>query len=1155
MAGGDERETTRRTSSRVTPFERLGRWLAHSSGWGRLLPNGYAVLFLIAVTMIVTGASVIRGELDDALLATALAALVFWFLVGLCLPRTPTSRRGLRGLGLALAAGAFLIALALLPRINALLTALFTEGDSSYGMSQGLLSFSGMSGGPDGAQRAVDTWQRFSSLEPNTTPGGVVAMWWLLVDTVLLVPAYGLLAMWWLLDKTGPLRTRFESKRSEVRELEAVVRWVRRAVVALVVVDLLENTAMAGTVLAGWEHWGIQPLAAQAARVLAASKWFFVAIAAAPTVLVLLPKMRELRPDRPLGHGLVMSRFQMLAVGAMVIFGLFFPDQLEDVIVDASLARMMWIVIAAFGLGQLMAVTSRGLIEVDRFRSRVEFTAAHRRWIIIGSVSLVAAFVLMGLVFGIVPWGVVVAVAIVALSSLASWRIGRSARRDVREGAPTDIDVVGLVSNRAPDGRPDRPSLRVPGLAAGVPLLLIGFWTAQATTELAVYEPHRIAEELVMKLLLGGLIIVAGCLVMLRHWHRADRLWHGAQMVGTIVSPPDWVMRPHLRHVANTVIQRVWWDDRRRSRVVSTFLGYVVALLVGLYAWTSPVARADDLGVIVILVVSLAVLSGLGTLLLLLADWISDLFSPPGKTLPPELFRIAGLIRIPVLTLLVVWLAANQMLFGNDDHFDIRTVEYDSGSDVERLLSMDTAFETWAANHPALACEADEGSIPAVPLIVVSSEGGGIRAGYWAASVLDELFSGTEVSFDTEGCSPTPAWSHVFALSGVSGGSVGMAAYLQQRSSDPSQRPTPWEAQRLGGDNEFLSAPISWLLVPEIVGWHYLRLPISSRIEYQEQSLEAAWGFEPADPPPEDLLRVLADTGEAIGPAVIFNAATSGEGCILNVGPLRVSTSDPGLGCLTLGEAPPDLAGGLDAGALICDDDDMTIFTAAMASARFPVVSPAAHYQCDRWAPLLRARVRNSLARTIDGDAPPTGIRSGPPEATAIDGGAVDAGGALTPGLLWPDVLRAITEWNEEASGACIVPLHIHLDNGGEKPAQAREPFSGGQLAAFNGARAAGNTSRSERARIALADLFSEPYGFTRDGRSFEAGLPGPADNAYVRVFPRSAPAVRAPLGWFLSDVATNLMDDQLEELQGDDGVLTGVLDWFAAPRTCRPPE
>jgi hypothetical protein len=70
-----------------------------------------------------------------------------------------------------------------------------------------------------------------------------------------------------------------------------------------------------------------------------------------------------------------------------------------------------------------------------------------------------------------------------------------------------------------------------------------------------------------------------------------------------------------------------------------------------------------------------------------------------------------------------------------------------------------------------------------VPMLIVATAGGGIRAAYWTAKILERLEKdlGSEAwGVGSDGKPPTenPLRNLLFAISGVSGGSVGAAAYV-----------------------------------------------------------------------------------------------------------------------------------------------------------------------------------------------------------------------------------------------------------------------------------------------------------------------------------------------------------------------------------------
>jgi len=119
---------------------------------------------------------------------------------------------------------------------------------------------------------------------------------------------------------------------------------------------------------------------------------------------------------------------------------------------------------------------------------------------------------------------------------------------------------------------------------------------------------------------------------------------------------------------------------------------------------------------------------------------------------------------VPTFTFLLIWALIISPLA--DNHV-VRTLHDDNvqtlqGGNVHTRPPIGATFDQWFERldreHPS-----PDGSHP---VFLVSAEGGGIRAAYWAAAVLTSLT-------DTV---PTFA-DHTFALSGVSGGALGSAVY------------------------------------------------------------------------------------------------------------------------------------------------------------------------------------------------------------------------------------------------------------------------------------------------------------------------------------------------------------------------------------------
>jgi hypothetical protein len=136
--------------------------------------------------------------------------------------------------------------------------------------------------------------------------------------------------------------------------------------------------------------------------------------------------------------------------------------------------------------------------------------------------------------------------------------------------------------------------------------------------------------------------------------------------------------------------------------------------------------------------------------------------------LPAELFRL------PVTTM-ILGLALLLSIFPGDNH-DVRHLAAKPGDGAP----LADAFAQWYGQWDAAALET-WGNRP--PLVIVATAGGASRAGYWAAKVLGEL----EAAY--------PGFHHhVFAISSVSGGTVGAGLWRAMLQNERCQRQGPDEA-------------------------------------------------------------------------------------------------------------------------------------------------------------------------------------------------------------------------------------------------------------------------------------------------------------------------------------------------------------------------
>ena len=238
------------------------------------------------------------------------------------------------------------------------------------------------------------------------------------------------------------------------------------------------------------------------------------------------------------------------------------------------------------------------------------------------------------------------------------------------------------------------------------------------------------------------------------------------------------------------------------------------------------------------------------------------------------------------------------------------------------------------------------------PVFIAAAAGGGIRAAYWTATVLGTLEDRSleQVPGDTASAnSPAPPdfASHLFAISGVSGGSLGAAVFdaLVAEKKLPANQSFASEAQGILGE-DFLSPTLASMLFPDLVqrffpwpvraadrgavleeawerGWRNWLGPQSDRFA---QPLRALWS--------PDLSPGARDGGHV--PALFLNGTVVQTGKRVVASNLPVTSGD-GAEFIDIGDLHAMLGpqGQNDASL------DTRLSTAAHMSARFTYVSPA----------------------------------------------------------------------------------------------------------------------------------------------------------------------------------------------------------------------
>jgi hypothetical protein len=480
----------------------------------------------------------------------------------------------------------------------------------------------------------------------------------------------------------------------------------------------------------------------------------------------------------------------------------------------------------------------------------------------------------------------------------------------------------------------------------------------------------------------------------------------------------------------------------------------------------------------------------------------------------------------PAGTALVLVLAVI-FAFWNDNHW-VRTVE-DDGSAGEAAarerLSPDEYYPVWRGAHADFTPV--EGR---TPLILVAAAGGGIRAAYWTASALATMDA-------------IPGFNdNLFAISGVSGGSLGAATYAavkRRRLESGEPRDARAEVRRILG-KDFLSPVVAGLLFPDL-GQRFLPFPIAAadRQRFLELSWEDAFG-----PAPNPFTRSFTELyGQGLGtrlPSLLLNATVVDSGRRAIVSNMKTSA---------FADTVDLLADGFSSGAV-------KLSAAAGMSARFTYVSPP-----------------GSLLRPYESEGEEREVKM-----RVVDGGYFENSGAAT--LM--DLLDALERKHQDLYPILILirndpraPFVCHrsgeearplLDDGPEGPS------AGDFLAELAAPVRALLNARTARGRLAEVDAARsvEGKGAPHAGSEHEAARKvqqlggtvieislaavlgyelrsaGKGNEEYAERLEESLrkQAIEPPLGWSLSEEVRTEMDEVLNE---EGGGLKRELDLLSA--------
>jgi hypothetical protein len=423
---------------------------------------------------------------------------------------------------------------------------------------------------------------------------------------------------------------------------------------------------------------------------------------------------------------------------------------------------------------------------------------------------------------------------------------------------------------------------------------------------------------------------------------------------------------------------------------------------------------------------------------------------------------------------------------------DIEPRELPERPDLRKALSDYRAYQTDTCHFPKDA---------PMPVVIAAAEGGASRAALWFLSAARTLDGASEGAFGR----------YLFAISGVSGGSLGAVTYLQALAAERAQGLASCAGPRLDPGNEAFQVMVNGDPLAVALAGYFLDdalmrvLPLrliwphlADRAAMLERAFEAAW---PAWWPES---RQAEGQAAAAGGLLDLRLRRLGAGAPHLF--LNGTDADTGrrLITATVRFAPGEELFPFADDLLQTERADVPAATAVTNSARFPLISPAGQL---------------------------------PDNQRVIDGGYYDNYGSRTA----DDLVIAITRISAE-SNLNLVPIVVVVSDDAVAPADTLEAMTvscGHPLPVPSGGDAVGNAAQKQADVDAQRAQRNEPtydapvIGLlsTRDAHA-EDGLAILRnalckDNRMVHIAlpkPDTAKGQAAPMNWVLNQAAWRFM-------------------------------
>ena len=581
--------------------------------------------------------------------------------------------------------------------------------------------------------------------------------------------------------------------------------------------------------------------------------------------------------------------------------------------------------------------------------------------------------------------------------------------------------------------------------------------------------------------------------------------------------------------------------DRATKWMVAIVAGLGLAIAVATLSVSPgfPDKVGSLLGSIGVLIVTLAVTVAWCGVVRILTD----------NQKPLLVFRRLGFFRTPALTLLIAWIVLTLTLGGHLDGGGRGA--HDQRLATGDLIATSTPFAAEACTDPVLRerfnlkdpntnpvagalctwlTRVAKGKPGPVPLALVGASGGGVRAATWTERVLECVFPadpepGQAIVHETachvpDGTDST-TWSNVFALNGASGGSVGIVSTTAQRLFPVASTNDKNWIRALAQDDHVATA-FAHMVFGDTMLSPFGLAPDQDRgsaliDRWSRPFANAQTNTNPSQLPGDcgrlaNRNRDLADLGflavrricPELVPLLLLNGTAVRDGSRVDISPLQLRT-----GAAESPDADPlRETRSLDLADILCKGQDLPLFDAAFLSARFPLVTPSAHFPA--------------------GGSDATGCE-GKPAVEVVDGGYAENSGNAQLGELWQELGPLLKMYNDKppAGYPPVKVVYVEIDNGANGPARGCTPAErqdlGGPLSS------ADITDRSSAAgeplRVLLAKQQVTKHAGAADftARCSVVTLLESEGVVTARLSLFEHPGRRLPLGWSLT---SGVVDD-----------------------------